>query len=141
MADLRPLRALSIEKARNLYRNAQVALRDAKAPADYVSATRRFDAAYDCGLACALLVLECNKVEVKGLGHHQEALVYLAKTLSLKGKVVEAIPVMVRARNSARYDAAPIVNEQALLSAIEWAERVLAETENWVQAHQPLALK
>lgn len=98
MAELNPLRALSIEKARNLYRNAQVALKDAKAPADYVSATRRFDAAYDCGLACALLVLECNKFEI-------------------------------------------IVNEQALLSAIEWAERVLAETENWVQTHQPLALK
>ena len=36
---------------------------------------------------------------------------------------------MVKARNSIRYDAEPIINEAAVASAIEWADRVLAETE------------
>ena len=71
---MRPLRTFSIEKARNLFRNAQTALKDAKAPAEFVSEGRRFDAAYDCGLTCALLVLECNKQEISGPGHHQDAL-------------------------------------------------------------------
>lgn len=141
MADLRPLRAFSIEKARNLFRNAHVALKDAKAPANYVSEGRRFDAAYDCALACALLVLECNKVEMTGQGHHLEALKYLAKTLGLKGSTAAAIPAMVQARNSVRYDAVPLVNEQAVVSAIAWAERVLAETEGWLQSHHALVLK
>jgi hypothetical protein len=141
MADLRPLRAFSIEKVRNLFRNARVALRDSRAPPEFVSEGRRFDAAYDCALACALLVLECNKVEMTGPGHHVEALKYLAKTLHLKGQTAAAIPAMVQARNNVRYDAVPLVNEQAVASAIAWAERVLAETEGWLQINQPLALK
>jgi hypothetical protein len=48
---------------------------------------------------------------------------------------------MVQARNSIRYDAAPIINEGVVASAVEWAERVLAETEGWSTQHQPLALK
>ena len=76
-----------------------------------------------------------------GLGHHQEALNYLAKTSQLKGQIAAAIPVMVRARNSAGYDATPIVNESAVASAIDWAERLLAETEGWLSIHHPPALK
>lgn len=71
MAELRPVRAFSIEKVRNLWPNANTALKDASAPAQFVSAPRRFDAAYDCGLSCALLVLECNKLEIAGQGHHR----------------------------------------------------------------------
>lgn len=141
MADLRPVRALSIEKVRNLWRNAQVALNDARAPAQYVSAPRRFDAAYDCGLACALLVLECKKLEISGLGHHKAALEYLVKELGLKGQVAQAVPVMVQARNASRYDAAPIITEAIVAEAVSWAERLRDETEGWLQVHQPLALK
>jgi len=71
MAELRPVRAFSIEKVRNLWPNANTALKDASAPAQFVSAPRRFGAAYDCGLSCALLVLECNKLEIAGQGRHR----------------------------------------------------------------------
>ena len=111
MAELRPLRTFSIEKARNLLRSARTALKDARAPAQFISAPRRFDAAYDCGLACALLILECSKFELTGQGHHREALDFLTKSLRLKGQAAAAIPVMIRARNSTRYDAEPIINE------------------------------
>jgi len=141
MADLRPLRTFSIEKVRNLLTNARTALKDARGPAEFVSAARRFEAAYDCGMACALLLLECNKLEISGMGHHQEALQYLCKTLKLKGKTAELIPVMSRSRNSSRYDALPVANEAAVASAIEWADRILAETEGWLTTNQPLALK
>lgn len=141
MADLRPTRTFSLGKVRNLWRNAAIALKDARAPAEYVSVTRRFDAAYDCGLSCALLVLERNKLEISGPGHHAEALAYLVKTLKLRGQVADAATAMASARNSIRYDAEPIINEAAVASAIEWAERIQAETEGWLQANEPNALK
>lgn len=141
MADLRPVRAMQIDKVRNLWRNSSVALGDAKAPPQYVSASRRFDAAYDCGLACALLVLECKKVEITGPGHHKAALEFLMKELALKGQAAQSVPVMVQARNAFRYDAAPFVTEAFVAEALNWAERLRAETEGWLRKHQPLALK
>ena len=86
--ELRPLRAFSIDKARNLFRGAGVALKDARAPAQYVSPQRRFDAAYDCGLQCALVVLECSKLEVNAQKHHQVAFDFFFSTLKLKGSTV-----------------------------------------------------
>ena len=47
----------------------------------------------------------------------------------------------VKARNSIRYDAEPIIDEAAVASAIEWADRILAETEGWLTQQQPNALK
>lgn len=141
MAELRPIRAMSIEKVRNLWSNAHIALKDANGPAEHISAGRRFDAAYDCGMNCALLLLECSKLELAGQGHHREAMVFLVKTLGLKGKTADAAPVMVQARNATRYDATPLTNEAVVVSAIEWADRILAETENWLTKNQPLALK
>lgn len=141
MATLRPVRTFSIEKVRNLWHNAELALKDATAPPAHVSAGRRFDAAYDCGMNCALLLLECNKLELEGQGHHQEAMAYMVKTLNLRGKVADAAPVMAKARNANRYDAIPLSNEGVVKSAIEWADRILAETEGWLTKNQPLALK
>lgn len=141
MATLRPIRAFSIEKVRNLWKNAGLALKDANAPPLHVSAGRRFDAAYDCGMNCALLLLECNKLEIDGPGHHKEALAFLVKTLSLRGKVADSAPVMAQARNANRYDAIPLTNEGVVANAIEWAKRILAETEGWLIKNQPLALK
>jgi hypothetical protein len=141
MAELRPLRAFSIEKVRNLLASAKVALKDARAPAEHISAPRRFDAAYDCGLDCALLVLECSKLELKGQGHHTESFDFLVKALKLRGQTAAAIPTMIKARNANRYDGTPFINEGVVASAIEWADRILAETEAWLAISQPLALK
>jgi hypothetical protein len=141
MADLRPTRTFSIQKVKNLWRNAHTALKDARAPAEFVSMSRRFEAAYDCGLSCALLLLESSKLELQGQGHHVEAMAFMIKTLGLKGQVADAAGVMVKARNTIRYDAEPIINEAAVASAVEWAERIIAETEGWLQQNQPLALK
>lgn len=139
--ELRPLRAFSIDKARNLFRSAQVALSDARAPANYVSAARRFDAAYDCGLQCALVVLECSKLEVNSQNHHQTAFNFFFSTLKLKGKVVAEAKAITLARHAVRYDAAPLNDEQAVVRAITWADRLLAETEGWLGSHEPRALK
>ena len=141
MADLRTTRTFSIQKVKNLWRNAHTALKDARAPVEFVSVGRRFEAAYDCGLSCALLLLECNKLELQGQGHHSEAMVFMVKTLKLKGQVADAASGMLKARNTIRYDAEPIINEAAVASALEWAERITAETEGWLQQNQPLALK
>lgn len=141
MATLRPVRALSIEKIRNLWRNANIALKDANGPPEHISAGRRFDAAYDCAMNCALLLLECNKLELEGQGHHREAMSFLVKTLGLKGKTADAAPAMTQARNATRYDATPLTDEAVVASAIAWADRILAETENWLTQHQPQALK
>ena len=46
-----------------------------------------------------------------------------------------------KVRNATRYDATPLTNEAVVVSAIEWADRILAETENWLTKNQPLALK
>jgi hypothetical protein len=48
---------------------------------------------------------------------------------------------MLKARNTIRYDAEPIINEPAVASALDWAERIIAETEGWLQQNLPLALK
>lgn len=141
MAEIRQLRTFSIGKARNLWRTAQVAMRDARAPAQYISAGRRFDAAYDAGLSCALLLAECEKVDITGAGHHVETPKRMSHTLALKGQTAEVIPAMIQARNAARYDAEPVANEAVVEAAIEWADRILAETEGWLQQHQPNALK
>lgn len=141
MAELRPIRAFSIGKVRNLFRNAGIALQDAKAPKEYVSATRRFDAAYDCGLSCALLLLEANKQELVGQGHHKDAMLYLTKTLGLRGQVCENATAMVRIRNLIQYDAEPVVDEATVATAVSWAERIFAETEGWLTTHLPNALK
>ena len=140
-AELRPVRAFSIEKVRNLFKSAKVALADARAPAQYVSAGRRFDAAYDCGLQCALVLLECSKLEVTAQNHHQVTMEFLIATLKLKGNVAAESKAMVHARNAVRYDATPLNNEHAVIRAIEWADRILAETEGWLQTNQPLALR
>ena len=132
---------MSIEKVRNLLANARTALHDARAPSEYVSARRRSDAAYDCGHACSLAVLECKKVEIDGKGHHREAFDFFFQTTGLKGRTAADTPGMVAARNSLRYDAISMVDEVFVARGIEWAERVLAETENWLQANQPLGLK
>ena len=139
--DLRPLRAFSIDKARNLFRSARTALADARAPAQYVSAARRFDAAYDCGLQCALVVLECSKLEVNAKNHHQVAFDFFFSTLKLKGNVVAEAKAIMLARHAVRYDAAPLNDEQAVARAIAWADRLIAETETWLASNEPRALK
>lgn len=139
--ELRPLRAFSIDKARNLFKSAHVALSDARAPAQYVSAHRRFDAAYDCGLQCALIVLECSKLEVQAQNHHQVAFDFFFKTLKLKGSTVTEAKTIMQARHAVRYDAMPLNDEQAVVRAIAWADRLLAETQAWLTANEPRALK
>lgn len=132
---------MSIEKVRNLVANARIALKDANAPKDLVSVQRRFDAAYDCGHACALAVLECSKLEIEGKGHHREAFDFFFKTTGVKGKTAADAAGMVGARNAIRYDAAPMVNEAFVSQGIAWAERMLAELEGWLGVHHPNALK
>lgn len=132
---------MSIEKVRNLLRSAGTCLRDAKAPREFVSTGRRFDAAYDSALCCALSLLEANKLELKGQGHHLEAMDYLVKTLQLRGDNAQAGKVFVQARNANRYDGASNLNEMAVASALKWADRVHAETEGWFAKNLPLALK
>ena len=141
MVTIRQLRAFSIGKARNLWHSAAVALKDAQAPAQYVSVGRRFDAAYDAAMSCALLIAECEKMEIAGQGHHAEALKNMNEPLQLNGQTADAIPAMIHARNASRYDATPIANEAVVSDAIGWAERIIAETEGWLLKRHPNVLK
>ena len=142
MAELRPIRAMQLEKVRNLLVAAVTALHDANAPPQYCSAHRRREAAYDAGFSCALALLEANKLEVSSdFGHHALALNFLHDTLKLKGAVAELTPVLIKARNARKYDGSNLCDEAAVARAISWAERILTESEAWFKAHLPQALK
>jgi len=141
MAEVRQTRAFQLQKAKNLFGNARICLQDAQAPATIISAQRRFDAAYDCALACANLLLECQQLEVSGLGHHKEAMSRMTATLKFRGENASLALAMVSARNSLRYDAAPFSDESTVAQAFSWAQRVLDETETWLQTNSPLVLK
>lgn len=132
-------RSLSIEKIRNQLRRSAADLADARAT--NITAERRFDAAYDAGFRCALALLEANRLQSSGQGHHRETLEFMAKTLGLKGSVAEQIGALSRARNANRYDAAIVITEERVAIAITWAERVQAETVAWFEKHMPQALK
>lgn len=137
----RQMRTFSVGKVRNLLNAAGIALKDARAPAQYVSASRRFDAAYDAVLCCALAICEATKQEVYGDGHHREVMQLLVGTLKLKGQNTEGIGAMIGIRNRTRYDGAPVGSETVVQEAIAVATRVIAETEGWMQTNCPLALK
>lgn len=141
MAELRQARSFSIAKVRNLWAASKVALRDAKSPQEFVSAWRRFDAGYDSINCCGLLLLESNKLVMSGSGHHAEGMLYLVKTLRLKGDVVSVLPQLVTARNGFRYDGASNITEPVVAATIVYAARIQDETEMWLAANQPLALK
>jgi hypothetical protein len=126
---------------RDLWRNAQVALNDARAPAGSVSAQGRFSASYDCALICAFIVLECvgeDSTSVSSPSHHEPVLQRLVKQLQV------ACPVPVRLLVQTKYESlhgvVPVADEQLAAQAATWADRVLVATERWVQQHQPSAL-
>jgi hypothetical protein len=137
----RSIHPFSVEKACNLLSSAQEALRDAQAPAKYISAKRRFEAAYDVGLSCALALLEASHFEVHGMGHHRDALAFLIKVLKLKGETAAAVKVLIRTRNTNKYDGSSLTNEITVTSAIKWADSVLVETKQWFAINSPAVLK
>jgi hypothetical protein len=139
VAKLIPLRTISIEKIRNLLRSYDRNIQDAQLTA--LSIPRRFEAAYDAGFCCAMALLEANKLETEGPSHHRETLDFMVSTLSLKGNTADLIPLLVRTRNSSRYDAAPLVTENMVVATLEWSARVQTETHTWFQKHNPQALK
>jgi hypothetical protein len=139
VADLTPIRTMSIEKVRNLLKSSLTCLKDARI--SQLSIARRFDAAYDAGFCCARAVLEVSKLECKGPGHHKDTLQFLVDTLGLKGDTAALIPSLTQTRNASRYDAAPVLTENMVTATITWAERLQAETEAWFQKKHPQALK
>jgi uncharacterized protein (UPF0332 family) len=142
MADLRQTRTMQLGKIRNLIASAGINLKDARAPAQVISAPRRNDAAYDAAFCCALALLEANKMEVTSdLGHHRLVLEYFVDTLSIKGSVRDAIPAVIRNRNAYRYDGALNIDETTVVRTIQWAELVMQHTAGWFEKNLPQALK
>ena len=139
MADLRPVRTMNIDKIRKLLKASAVRMGDATCAS--ISGYARFDAAYDGAFCCALALLEANKLEMTGAGHHREALNYLVGQLKLRGAIADYVGPMVQARNGNRYDGDMTADERVVKLAIDWATRVRAEAETWFQAKLPLALK
>lgn len=140
MAELRQSRSYSIEKVRNFLKAAKVALKDAHAPAEYYSVRGRFDAAYDSGYHFALALLESNRKEIDRQGHHRVVLQYMVELLKLRGNVADVILPLVKLRNEHRYDRSDTITEDMLESAIDWAEQIQVETEQWFTENNPQAL-
>lgn len=130
---------MSDDRIRHLWRSAQVSLRDARAPAEHLSAQRRLGAAYDAGLACALLVLACNRVEVSSAGDHRAALEYLVKKLGVNARVSAAVPVILRMRGSCRFGEVPVLTEADVAEAVSWAQALIDGTWRWLREHHPSA--
>lgn len=137
MADLTGKRTMNIEKVRNLLMQSVTDLRDAGA-ASSITAYRRFVAAYEAVLHCALAVLEVRRVETKGEGHHIETITQLVETLGLKGNSAAEARAMCQARNDVTYKGRiHIADEAFVVRAIQWAERLVNETEGWIRKNHP----
>jgi hypothetical protein len=138
MADLTQQRHINIEKARNLLHQAVLDLQDARADKKAITPYRRFLAAYDAGLHCALAVLELNRQQIKGEGHHAESFQHLLLTLGFKGGAVAEAKAMSQARNDVTYKGnMQLADEAQVERAIKWAERLINETVAWVQKNHP----
>jgi hypothetical protein len=137
MADLIGRRTMNVEKVRNLLMQAVLDLKDAKASKE-ITPHRRFVAAYEVVLHCGLAVLEIRRIETKGEGHHLETLTQLVEVLGLKGSAAAEVRAMCQARNDVTYKGRMQIADEALvLRTIQWAERILNETEGWVRKNQP----
>lgn len=96
MADLTGKRTMNLEKVRNLLMQSVTDLKDANA-GDVISTHRRFVAAYEAVLHCALAMLELRRTETRGDGHHVETITQLVTTLGLKGNASAEVLAMCQA--------------------------------------------
>jgi hypothetical protein len=137
MADLGTKRVVNLEKVKNLLMQAVVDLEDAKITA--VSVHRRFVAAYEAALHCALAVRELKRVETRGEGHHVETLSQLVSTLGLKGPTPAEILTLCQARNDVTYKGkAAVADEAMVVRTLGIATRLLDETEGWIKKNHPI---
>ena len=138
MADLRQQRHINIEKARNLLHHAVLDLQDARADKKAITPHRRFLAAYDTGLHCALAVLELTRQQIKGEGHHAESFHHLLTTLKFKDSAFAEARSMSQARNDVTYKGKmQLADEIQVERTIKWAERLIDETIAWVRKNHP----
>jgi hypothetical protein len=128
---------MNLEKVRNLLMQSVTDLNDAKA-GDVISTHRRFVAAYEAVLHCALAVLELRRTETRGEGHHVDTLIELVTTLGLKGNAPAEARAMCQARNDVTYKGRMhIADEDMVARTIRWAQHLVNETEAWIKKTHP----
>jgi hypothetical protein len=135
---IRQVRAVNVERARNLLVQAVLDRKDASTLT--ISPYRRLTAAYEASLHCCLAVLALSREEASGSeGHHREIIERACEILSLQKQAIELLAIS-KIRNGVQYKGAYAVDEQTIGQTIKLADRMLAETESWVRRHQPYAL-
>src|SRR5437762_11718485 len=115
MADLTQKRTVNLEKVRNLLMQSVTDLKDAGVR-DVISTHRRFVAAYEAALHCALAVLELRRVETRGEGHHLDTLTELVTTLGLKSTAEAEVRAMCQARNDVTYKGRAQIADEAMIT-------------------------
>lgn len=114
MADLTGKRTMNMEKVRNLLMQAVTDLKD---------------------------VLELRRVETRGDGHHVETITQLITTLGLKGSAAAEVLAVCQARNDVTYKGRMQVADEAMVTrTIQWAQRLVNETESWIKRNHPSVL-
>ena len=135
---IRQVRAVNVERARNLLVQAVLDHKDASMLT--ISPYRRLVAAYETSLHCCLAVLALSKEEVSGSeGHHREIIDRACEILGVQKLAVELLTIS-KIRNGIQYKGAYAVDEQTIGHALKLGERMLAETESWVRKRQPYVL-
>jgi hypothetical protein len=110
----------------------------ADARIDAVSEDTRFDAAYKCIMQCAMLGLWGNgyRTVTSKPGHHQTAIQSLPTSMDVPTETMIVLDGLRKQRNISDYEGDPITRA-VLQACVDEAGKLLAHTEQWLQAHHP----
>jgi hypothetical protein len=103
------------------------------------TASTRLSAAYDAVLSAALAVVNTQGRVDSSEGHHMIAIEILASSLGYSKLQHEELQVVRESRNQ-RYDGLP-PNENQIVEARAWAERVLEDVGQWFTENPPQLLR
>lgn len=106
-----------------------------------ISAPTRMEVAYDAILFCALALFAALGYRVQSLpGHHKVAIEGLAAEVPLSSSLHDEVLALQDLRHT-KYSGFTQASDADLKAALQLAQRVLTETENWFQAKKPELLK
>lgn len=109
---------------------ARVLIKDAEVQG--VSASTRFDSAYNAILQASLAALMANGYRpLGGQGHHAVTIQSLPKTIGIDGGRIQLLDTLRNKRNRAIYEGSAI-DEASVRACREEAGRLIGEVEDWI---------